>query len=360
MDIAALRRRAATALALALTVLAVPFAAPVGIAEACGCGAFSPEHGGTATVPAETGLVRWAGGGYEDLYLSLQLDSDVRTGALLFPVPDRHATVSAGPQELFTVLGGLTAPRVVPAAGSGGEGAGAAPGSVTVENRQQIGPLDVVTLSATDAGSLTTWLTTHGFTAKPRLAPLAQAYVDRGWAFVAVRLRPAASPRLDGVLDPLHLRFRVDRPIYPMRLSHLAAEPEQVTVYTLAAHRMALTTAEPGMRPVFADRLAGAQNSVLTPVLARGTSFLTRYDGTLAPASITDDFHFTPSSTDARLRPAPIREGGADRVGGDRPSASGRGPSAAVIALGALGGTLAVGLVVALVLMLRRRSAAAR
>jgi hypothetical protein len=101
-----LRRLALLASAM-LPTMTVPFLTP---AWACGCGAYDPVHGGHASVPVETALVR-DDPGAEDVYLSLTVDSTSRAGALLFPVPDRHASVKAGPAGLFDDLAALTAPQ---------------------------------------------------------------------------------------------------------------------------------------------------------------------------------------------------------------------------------------------------------
>lgn len=298
MTTSATKQRAGLVLAAVLTILSIPLVAPIGLARACGCGAYSPQRGGTATVPAETALVRSAGHGTEDVYLSLSVDSSVRAGALLFPVPDRHATVSAGPRELFGDLARLTAAPAEPGSTDGDGNKAAAPRpSVTVENRQQIGPLDVVTLASGDPAALTAWLQHNGFTAKPALTVAARPYTSAGWAFVAVRLRPeaAGTARLDGQLDPLHLHFASDQIVYPMRLSAMAAEPEQVVVYTLAPSRLTLSTADPGMSQVWAGRVDRAEHPELTAVTTGGTDYLTRFTGTVTPATITDDFHFTPA-----------------------------------------------------------------
>ncbi|HEU5266407.1 MAG TPA: DUF2330 domain-containing protein, partial [Jatrophihabitans sp.] len=305
------RRRAAVLGAATLAALLIPLAVPAGQAAACACGVYSPAHGGSAAVAAETALVRDAGNGTEDVYLSLRLDSDVRTGALLFPVPDRHATVTAGPPTLFTDLAALTAaPPTRPHAA--GPGNGAAAPLVVVEHRQAIGPLDVATLWARDAGALNTWLAGHGFTPKPALATAAGAYLARGWAFVAVRLRPeaAGTARLDGQLDPLHLRFRTTDLVYPMRLSHLATRPARVTLYTLGARPLALNTTIPGMRLRYAGQVPAGAGHALATVTAAGTTYLRRYDGALAPADITGDFHFRAA--------APVVT---DRVSGRAPAA---------------------------------------
>lgn len=339
-----LTRRSAVVVAVLLGALALPFLTGTGVAHACACGAYSPARGGAATVSHETALVRLPGDGTEDVYLSLTLDSDVRTGALLFPVPDRHAVVSAGPAGLFDELERISAVRPTAVTDRGAPGNAA--GAVRVESRQAIGPLDVVTLTADDAAALGGWLRTNGFAAKPALTATAGPYVSAGWAFVAVRLRPSAAgaAALHGRLDPLRIRFRSEEPVYPMRLSRGAAEPAGVTVYTAARHRQDLHTGDAGMSVTWAGRLGPASAPALAEVTRGGTDYLTRWDGTLAPAGITDDFHFVRAADDAIAPTTGARELAA-RTMADPPFASGRRGSdvAAMIGLSLAAATLLVG-----------------
>jgi hypothetical protein len=306
-------RRVAGLLVAVVGASVLPFMTP---AWACGCGAYSPDAGGHASVPTETALVRYTDGA-EDVYLSLTVDSTTRTGALLFPVPDKRATVAAGPKNLFGDLADLTDPPIdsdgPPGAGNGG--AQATP-SVTVESRQQIGPLDVVTLSSGDPAALTQWLQQNGFAAKPALASAAKPYTDQGWAFVAVRIRPSAMDQaLHGMLDPLLIHFTTATPVYPMRLSAMASEPERVRLYVLSDHRTRLDTGLRGLSPTWAGSVGTdlVQNGHgdLARVVGSGPDYLTRFDGRLAPETITDDIHFAVAATDD-----PLGSSGATHVGG--------------------------------------------
>lgn len=347
-----LSRRVGTILSLAVLTLLVPFVAPIGIARACGCGAYSPTEGGQASVPSETALVRTTGDGTEDIYVSLTLDSDVRSGALLFPVPDRHASVSAGPRHLFDDLRRIIGPPRSSARTPGDrlDGVGA-PASVTVENRQAIGPLDVVTLSSGDPAALTAWLAHNGFSAKPTLTRAALPYTSAGWAFVAVRLRPeaAGTAPLDGRLDPLHLHFATTETVYPMRLSSMASAPEQVTVFTLAPTRLAMSSQVRGMAVTYAGGIDAGEYPELASVTKDGATYLTRLDGVLAPADITDDFHFQAAEG---LRPPD---------GFTVPAGTSAGSGATgQIGIAVLGIVAVLGLMAAAVVIQQRRTAAPR
>ena len=298
-------RRLALLLCAVLAAVAVPFMTP---AWACGCGAYDPGARGNASVPTETALVRY-GGGAEDMYLSLTVHSTATTGALMFPVPDKHATVKAAPAGLFDDLAELTEPPHDHSSGPGAanRGAQAPASSVTVESRQQIGPLDVVTLTSGDATALTQWLQHNGFAAKPALATTAKPYTDEGWTFVAVRLLPdAAGVALDGALDPLQIHFATSRPVYPMRLSAMATDPEQVHLFVLSDHRTELNTADKGMSASWANQLSGLDlGPALTKVVAGGPTYLIRFDGQLEPSEITDDIRFRDAPSDQPVGAAP-------------------------------------------------------
>jgi len=85
---------------------AVPFMTPPGLRVRC----LQPRHRGPSLGTDRDGAGRFADGG-EDVYLSLTVNSTSKTGALLFPVPDKKATVKAGPTDLFSDLAELTKRR---------------------------------------------------------------------------------------------------------------------------------------------------------------------------------------------------------------------------------------------------------
>src|SRR5690606_29712874 len=102
--------------------------------------------------------------------------------------------------------------------GDGGASAGSAPPEVL--ERVQLGPVEAVTLAASDASGLADWLDGNGFALSPEVAALLDGYVERGWFFVALRLTGDAP--LDGGLDPLRFRFESDSLVYPLELSRAA------------------------------------------------------------------------------------------------------------------------------------------
>ncbi|MFJ8631064.1 DUF2330 domain-containing protein [Streptomyces sp. NPDC093568] len=73
----------------------------------------------------------------------------------------------------------------------------------------------------------------------------------------------------------MHLTFRADEPVYPMRLSRLAGTPQSVGLYVRAAHRMEPVSRIGGERPrvTYAGRVTARTGPPAE--LADGTPFLT-------------------------------------------------------------------------------------
>ncbi|MFJ8135977.1 DUF2330 domain-containing protein [Streptomyces sp. NPDC096013] len=307
-------RAPARALAVVLALFALQLGSLVAPAWACGCGALVPGGAQRVAVGRETSVVRWDGR-QEQIVMRLTVSGDARRAAWIMPVPHR-ATVTLADPALFDALNTLTAPahrvrhHFWPQDGdwplvSGGAGGGAPPGAVTapgvgVIGRERLGPFDVARLTATDPDALGDWLHTNGFVLPSRLDQALQPYVDQRWEYVAVRLAPAAAGTpLQGALDPLHLTFAAESPVYPMRLSRLARTPQSLGLFILAAHRM-----EPGgtiggepPRVAYAGRVPTTSGPL--SALARGTPFLTAVNQEFPdPARITGDHLLRRTATD--------------------------------------------------------------
>ncbi|WP_020126874.1 DUF2330 domain-containing protein [Streptomyces sp. 303MFCol5.2] len=309
-----LRGRITTVL---LALLAIQLGSLVAPAYACGCGALLPGDQRQVVVGREVSVVRWDGA-QEQIVMRLTVDGDAERAAWIMPVPHR-ATVELGAPELFDQLAAATAPvhrtrhHFWPQDGdwpltTGGDAAGppppgARPG-VGVIGRERLGPFDVARLTATDPGDLDEWLRANDFTLPGSLKTALQPYVDRRWEYVAVRLTPESSgTALRGELEPLHLTFASDTLVYPMRLSRLAATPQSLGLYVLAAHRMEPASRIGGQRPrvTFAGPLDKATGPLAA--LAKGTPFLTAVAQEFPrPSEISGDHELRRAATDAAYR----------------------------------------------------------
>ncbi|WP_328503371.1 DUF2330 domain-containing protein [Streptomyces sp. NBC_00457] len=297
----------ARVLTVLLAVLTLQPASLLAPAYACGCGALIPGAQQNVAVDREVSVVSWDGR-REQIVMRLTVTGDAERAAWIMPVPQR-ATVRLGVPSLFDELDRATAPvhrdrhhfwpqdgdwPLVTGDGAGGppRGPGAGPPQdVGVVDRQRLGPFDVARLTARDPDALGDWLDTNGFALPAGLESELHPYVDRRWEYVAVRLTPrTADAPLSGALDPLHLTFAADEPVYPMRLSRTAATPQSLGLYVLAAHRMEPASAIGGSRPrvLHAGRVTARTGPLAE--LAEGTPFLTAIGQEFPrPAAISGD-----------------------------------------------------------------------
>ena len=209
-----MRRRASSGgLALVLLTGALVAAGVAQPAAACACGAPAPPDGVRVTVGQEQALVSYADG-VERIDLVLDMLADGAETGLVLPTPT-PATVSRGDPALFEALDRQTEPEVVVrqdwwgAMGDGGAG-GAPP---TVLSEVDLGPVQAVTLAASDTDGLREWLDANGYGIAPGVQALLGDYVSRGWSFAALKL--TGEQTLDGQLDPVRFEFTTEAPVYP-------------------------------------------------------------------------------------------------------------------------------------------------
>ncbi len=275
-------------------------------AAACACGAFVPSSG-NGEIRGEASEVRFDGRA-EDIVMQLSVEGESPEAAWILPVP-APARVKLGDSRIFDDLVDLTRPREVvhkrwfPDFGGDsddgvGAGAGAPTGGVQVLERQTLGPFDVASLAATDAGALGAWLDDNGFALSDELAGGLQPYVDAGWSYVAAKLVPGAGDEaLSGNLQPLWVTFPTSELVYPMRLSALAEETGSISLFVLAEHRVARTdrSEDRGRSATtfaaWVDRPDLPAGSALRD-LVTGRLFLTRIEGYVVPEAVTDDYRF--------------------------------------------------------------------
>jgi hypothetical protein len=260
-------------------------AAPAG---ACACGVAIE-----ATVTDEEALVVEEPG-QERIVLSLDLASDSRRGraAVVLPVPSAPTVAAIEHGDPLAYLDLATAPE--PSAGGApgeGEAAGAAP-PVDVIGREEVGGYDVSRLRASDPEALGEWLQANSYSLPAGAEPILADYIDRGWAFVAIRLAPGSSGRL----KPLDVSFATDSPVYPMRLEQLATDPVSLTLYALADGERRV----PGLATVWSgpvSELSPQPPAELADLFAEGT-VVTRMEADAAdPAGFTSDLEIVPLSS---------------------------------------------------------------
>jgi hypothetical protein len=260
------------------TLLALALPAPV-----FACGAYIPLEG-EASLDRERALVIWDGA-IEQALIELAVTSDAAEAAWIIPTP-APAEVELGDAAVLDLLDDLTRPKIVVEHRPGwpalmaGAGAPEAAGGVDLLSRQTLGPFDVATLAATDAGALQGWLAENGYVLPDTLGPVLEPYVERGWTYVAVRLTPEAQgDTLTGQLDPLWLTFPAAEPAFAMRAAATAYAEFPLTLYVLAEHRVTKNADFGRSEVAYADWLDPAGLSSSSDLAARmpGRLFLTKF-----------------------------------------------------------------------------------
>lgn len=90
--------------------------------------------------------------------------------------------------------------------------------AVSVEAEVQAGVYDVKVIRGDSVEAVNEWLNGNGFTAFDGDQLLAvEAYVKEGWVFLCSRISPEKAGTVPA--HPLTVRFAVEKPVYPMRLT---------------------------------------------------------------------------------------------------------------------------------------------
>ncbi len=173
-----------------------------------------------ARIPSEQALIVFADG-RQEIIISVQLESEGDSAAVVFPVPNVPEVSALQSDEVFTYLDKVTRPEVrteeqIVWGDTDRAAGGAAPGGVQVLGRDIIGGYDVARLAADDPGALQRWLDENNYAAPAGAEPILRAYIEEGWKFVAVKLAPGQAA--NGALKPLQIAFDSDTIVYPMRL----------------------------------------------------------------------------------------------------------------------------------------------
>ncbi|MCC7145045.1 MAG: DUF2330 domain-containing protein [Phycisphaeraceae bacterium] len=115
-----------------------------------------------------------------------------------------------------------------------GRAGGPVAAGATLLDRKPIGSYDVATLTGSDSKQVVQWLAGHGFKVPPEVIPGLDHYIQKGWCFVAARLRTDAVSDQPMTPHPLVFRFKASEAIYPMYLTTLAnSQPLRLDLYVL-------------------------------------------------------------------------------------------------------------------------------
>lgn len=279
-------------------------------AAACACGAVVDNA--DSHVTGETSVLTWDGS-RETITMVMSMDAGADDLAWIMPAP-AGTGIELGSTDTIVDLRNDSLPRIeyvkdwTPRLPDGdsrraSDSVGGSDDAVRVESSTTVGPFDVVTLSGDDAGALTTWLVDNGYPDRSDLVGPFQDYLDQDWRILAVKLTPqAADESFDEALPPMNLSFDTTEPVYPIRLSSMAAADQWVSLYVVAAHQMDISRqaapAEP-LERLFSGRVGASDAGLETGFDGSDQVWLSAYGGRLSPGAITDDYAFARATSDS-------------------------------------------------------------
>lgn len=108
-------------------------------------------------------------------------------------------------------------------------------GGVTVVKQETVGPYESVTLSSEDPGALAAWLTSHGYDIPDDINPIIEAYVQEGFDFIALRLKPGNGVNL---MKPVRVITDGASPVLPLRMVAAGTGPfTSIVLYVIGEGR---------------------------------------------------------------------------------------------------------------------------
>lgn len=181
--------------------------------------------------------------GVEDLFLKIDYEGEnLKELGWVIPVrtvPDKYAVAE---NNLFQDLREWTnlererpKARGVKGAKSASKSGGSSP--IRLLPNTKVGPFEIQPIQAKGAGAvdaLNQWMKEHQFATFT--SEQLRYYIDRDWTFLAVRIVPEkTTPTLanSGSIPPLHLQFKSNEAIYPLKFStHMGVFSTQITLIT--------------------------------------------------------------------------------------------------------------------------------
>jgi len=175
----------------------------------------------------------------ETLVLSMTFQGNAKDFAWIIPTPNQPE-VTQGTQDLFVELEDLTGGYYYPAydysVGLGAESTEKDSG-VTVLEQKTVDYYDISVLSATDSTALSKWLTDNGYKYPEKYKYIFTDYINNGWYFVAAKIVPemaedtdVASELSTGTATPLALTFTAENITFPLKISQISADTQNVPV----------------------------------------------------------------------------------------------------------------------------------
>ena len=108
--------------------------------------------------------------------------------------------------------------------------------SVEVVASGEAGPYGFDVVRSDDPDALVVWLRENGYLVTEPMEPLIDLYVDEGFVFLAMKLRPGAGVQ---DIEPVQVTYRAESPMIPLRLTAVAANPDMAVLVWIYADTQA-------------------------------------------------------------------------------------------------------------------------
>lgn len=236
---------------VASTLLALVFVAVVAVAPAHACGGLFCQNN-PVDQNAERIIFTQNGDGTVSAIIQIQYTGFDEDFSWILPLPEAIPAEAIEVPETataaFTELELATNPVFIPPAPppcaqvdivmSEGVPMPAA-ADVEVFASGEVGPFGFDIIGSQDPTALITWLREHNYRVTPPMEPLIDVYVQEQFVFLAMRLLPQR-----GVQDiqPIQVTYPSERPMIPLRLTAVAANPDMAVLTWFFADAQAVPT----------------------------------------------------------------------------------------------------------------------
>jgi hypothetical protein len=168
----------------------------------------------------------------------------------------------------------------------------AAGGDVTVFGQGSVGPYDYAIVGSEDPRAMVQWLRDNGYQITPAMEPLVDVYVKEQMVFLAMKLQPQKEVK---DIQPVKMTYKSSKPMIPLRLTAVAANPDMAVVTWIFAKNQAepenyAKIAIPDDQIVF-GMFSGTNYLSLVSQAAdrnRGQAFVTEFAGPTKDLGATD------------------------------------------------------------------------
>jgi uncharacterized protein DUF2330 len=141
---------------------------------------------------------------------------------------------------ILTLIPNAHGPHLIDTMGSADPGvATESIAGVTVLSTQHAGLFDATTIQGRTPSAVLSWLARNGYHTPESAEPVIREYIDRGWVFVASKVRRGTDRAEVAALHPLAFTFASHTAIYPTRLTAIDKRDCAIDLFVFGSRRAA-------------------------------------------------------------------------------------------------------------------------